>query len=179
MRAMNRALISLTLAASLSAGCQSPGDTHEELRFDRESSAEQLVRFMAMEGNWRIVGGDESQGASHNYKTIANGTVVVETAFPGQPHEMITVFHLDGPKLVMTHYCAAGNQPYMVAEHPSGDRVHFRFERASDMVHPDAPHMRDASYHFIDRDRVNTTWQYWEDGAKVSEMNIELERVPE
>ena len=177
---MNRPLRSL-LALSLFtlASCQSPGGDFEELRFDREGSAEQLVRFMALEGDWRIVGGDPSEGPTHTYRTIANGTVVVETAFPGEPHEMISVFHLDGPKLVMTHYCAAGNQPYMIAEHPSGDRVHFRFQRASDLNYPGAPHMRDASYHFIDRDRVTSSWSYWEDGKKSSDVNIDLERVPD
>jgi hypothetical protein len=147
--------------------------------YDRGNSAQQLRHFLEMEGEWRIVGGERSQGATHLYRTIANGTVAVETAFPGEPHEMITVFHLNGAKLVMTHYCAAGNQPYMVAEHPSGDRVHFRFERASDLNDPKAPHMRDASYHFIDRDRVDSTWSYWEGGEAVSEMSLELERIPD
>ncbi len=147
--------------------------------YDRGNSAQQLRHFLEMEGEWRIVGGERSQGATHLYRTIANGTVAVETAFPGEPHEMITVFHLNGAKLVMTHYCAAGNQPYMVAEHPSGDRVHFRFERASDLNDPKAPHMRDASYHFIDRDRVDSTWSYWEGGEAVSEMSLDLERIPD
>lgn len=169
----------ITLSTVLLFSCQTPGSSHKDLVYDRESSAQQLGHFLAMEGDWRIVGGDHAQGASHHYRTIANGTVVVETAFPGEAHEMITVFHLDGPNLVMTHYCAAGNQPHMVAEHPSGDRVQFRFTGASDLNNPEAPHMRDANYHFIDRDRVDSTWAYWQGGRAVSEMNIELERVPE
>ena len=169
----------ITLSTVLLYSCQGPGGAFEERAFDRIGSAQQLEYFLAMEGEWRVIGGDHSQGATHLYRTIANGTVVVETAFPGEPHEMITVFHLDGPNLVMTHYCAAGNQPYMVAEHPSGDRVRFRFERASDLNDPKAMHMRDASYHFIDRDHVNSTWSYWEGGKAVSEMNIEIERVPD
>jgi len=169
----------VALSSALLFSCEAPGSAYRELVYDREGSAQQLGHFLAMEGDWRIVGGDHAQGASHIYRTIANDTVVVETAFPGEAHEMITVFHLDGPNLVMTHYCAAGNQPYMVAEHPSGDKVHFSFAGASDLNDPKDPHMRDASYHFIDRDRVDSTWSYWEGGRAVSEMNIELERVPE
>ncbi len=176
-----RKLVATTSAALsiLLCSCQGPGHDFEDRMYDRGNSAQQLRHFLEMEGEWRIVGGERSQGATHLYRTIANGTVAVETAFPGEPHEMITVFHLNGAKLVMTHYCAAGNQPYMVAEHPSGDRVHFRFERASDLNDPKAPHMRDASYHFIDRDRVDSTWSYWEGGEAVSEMSLELERIPD
>ena len=176
-----RKLIATTSAvfSILLCSCQGPGHDFEDRMYDRASSVQQLRYFIGMEGDWRIVDGDHSQGATHLYRIIANGTVVVETAFPGEPHEMITVIHLDGPNLVMTHYCAAGNQPHMVAEHPSGDKVHFRFESASDLNDPKAPHMRDASYHFIDRDRVDSTWSYWEGGEAVSEMNIELERVPD
>jgi hypothetical protein len=149
--------------------------------YDRANSIQQFRYFLEMEGDWRVVGGAPSQGATHIYKTIANGTVVVETAFPGEPHEMITAIHLNGPNLVMTHYCATGAQLYMVAEHPSGDKVHFRFESASDLNHPNAPHMRDPSYHFIDRDRVNSIWSYWEGGKAVTGkgMKVELERVPD
>ena len=172
-------LATVTLLSTLLFSCQGPGSVFEDRVFSREGASQQFKQFLAMEGEWRIIGGDHSQGATHIYRTIANGSVVVETAFPGESSEMITVIHLDGPNLVMTHYCAARNQPYMVAEHPSGDKVHFRFERASDLNDPNAPHMRDASYHFIDRDRVNSTWSYWEGGKAVSHMNIELERVPQ
>ena len=170
---------SIALLSILLSSCQGPGEAFEDAAYDRAGSAQQLARFIQMEGEWRIVGGDHAQGATHLYRTIANGSVVVETAFPGEPHEMITVIHLNGPNLVMTHYCAAGNQPYMVAEHPSGDRVRFRFERASDLNDPKAMHMRDASYHFIDSDRVDSNWSYWEGGEQQSVMKIELERVPE
>ncbi len=36
------------------------------------------------------------------------------------PENMITMFHMDGDRLLMTHYCGAGNQPRMklVASNP-------------------------------------------------------------
>ena len=47
------------------------------------------------------------------YAVTASGSAVVETVFPGSPHEMLTVYHADGPDLVLTHYCMEGNQPRM------------------------------------------------------------------
>ena len=49
-------------------------------------------------------------------KVTAAGSAVTETIFPGQPQEMISVYHRDGADLVMTHYCALGNQPRMKAD---------------------------------------------------------------
>src|ERR1700722_13088585 len=49
-------------------------------------------------------------------KVTASGSAVTETLFPGQPMEMVSVYHKDGADLVMTHYCALGNQPRMKAD---------------------------------------------------------------
>src|SRR5215471_12586124 len=38
-------------------------------------------------------------------KVSAGGSAVQETFFPGQPMEMVSVYHLDKGDLVMTHYC--------------------------------------------------------------------------
>src|SRR5258706_3522145 len=49
-------------------------------------------------------------------KVTAGGSAVQETIFPGQPMEMMSVYHLDKGDLVMTHYCMLGNQPQMKAD---------------------------------------------------------------
>jgi hypothetical protein len=48
---------------------------------------------------------------SARYKVTGGGNVVQETLFPGTEQEMVSMYHMDGQDLVMTHYCAAGNQP--------------------------------------------------------------------
>ena len=49
-------------------------------------------------------------------KVTAGGSAVHETLMPGQPHEMVSVYTVDGPDLIMTHYCVLGNQPRMKAD---------------------------------------------------------------
>src|SRR4029079_10646896 len=46
----------------------------------------------------------------------AGGTAIQETIFPGQAMEMVSVYTVDGPDFVMTHYCMLGNQPRMKAD---------------------------------------------------------------
>ena len=49
----------------------------------------------------------------HEFRVSAAGTVVMEMMGPGTDYEMINMYHLDGDDLVLTHYCAGGNQPTM------------------------------------------------------------------
>src|SRR5262245_32491894 len=60
-------------------------------------------------------------------KLTAGGSAVHETIFPGQPHEMVSVYTVDGPDLVMTHYCMLGNQPRMKAD-PKSPANQIRWE---------------------------------------------------
>jgi hypothetical protein len=46
-------------------------------------------------------------------RVIAGGTAVRETTGTGTDQEMASIYHLDGNDLVITHYCALGNQPQM------------------------------------------------------------------
>src|SRR5262245_31372960 len=62
-------------------------------------------------------------------KVAAAGSAVLETLFPGQPHEMVSVYHRDGADLVMTHFCSLGNQPRMKAD-PKAPANQLRFQFA-------------------------------------------------
>ncbi len=80
--------------------------------YDAQSAFEALKSF---EGEWKStpVGGDTSRASTVLYETTANGSSVIKTYGPGTQYEMFSVYHMDGDDLVMTHYCALGNQPKM------------------------------------------------------------------
>src|SRR6267143_4219007 len=88
-------------------------------------------RFKALAGDW--VAAEDGEMARKGdlvarYAVTAGGSAVVETIFPGQAHEMVTVYYADGPDLVLTHYCMEGNQPRMRAKQPSGPRFDFAYD---------------------------------------------------
>ncbi len=60
-------------------------------------------------------------------KVIAGGSAIHETIFPGQPHEMISVYTVDGPELIMTHYGVLSNQPRMKSD-PKSPAGHIWFQ---------------------------------------------------
>lgn len=63
------------------------------------------------------------------YRVTAGGSVVMETMFAGQPHEMINMYRLDGDTLIATHYCSGQNQPVLKlnAAKSTADRLVFDF----------------------------------------------------
>jgi len=166
--------MTLMITAMTLGGCQGPSPATGS---DGSQTQGQFARFRDLHGDWRATESNPTQAVTHTYRTIANGSVVVETAFAGTPHEMITVIHPDGPDLVLTHYCAAGNQPQMVAMPTAGNEIPFSFVRAGNLTDPGADHMRDVTFTFVDDDRISTRWSFWSGGEKTNEMVIELVRV--
>ena len=61
------------------------------------------------------------------YRLISGDSALVEEWGPGTPHETETVFYPDHADLLLTHYCAQGNQPRLRAAEISSNAVVFRF----------------------------------------------------
>jgi hypothetical protein len=69
------------------------------------------------------------------------------------PDDPITMFHLDGERLILTHYCDAGNQPRMAATISSdGKTIVFDFLEATNLLSSQAGHMQRVTFNFIDAD---------------------------
>src|ERR1051325_9626202 len=74
-----------------------------------------LEKMKKLAGTWLLADkdGKPTDQIASIIKVTAGGSAVHETLFPGQPHEMISVYMIDGPDVIMTHYCVLGNQPRM------------------------------------------------------------------
>ena len=67
-----------------------------------------------------------------SYALISNGSALVERWGEGSAHETATVFHRDHVDVLLTHYCAQGNQPRLRAAEVHGGTVVFRFADVTD-----------------------------------------------
>ncbi len=142
-------------------------------------AAAQLEKLKALAGTWTgkaAHGGSPGEDTSVTWRVTAAGSAVVETIAPGTPHEMVTVYHLDGDKLMLTHYCAAGNQPTMRAR-PSKDAssIAFDFVRGSNMK-PGDMHMHAARIALVGEDRIETEWTTWSGGKAADTAKFALTR---
>ena len=112
------------------------------------------------------------------YKTIANGTSVVATYLEGTPAEMVSVYHQDGPNiLIHTHYCAAGNQPVMHFE--GSDKagvIKFLFTKGMNMNVEEDGHVHNSTIRFVDENTISTTSELWNGGKKTSTRYATLKR---
>ncbi len=139
--------------------------------------AEQFELLKSLEGTWESFGG-EAQGVQVVYKVTAAGSAVHETIFGGTPHEMVTVYHMNGDALEMTHYCAMGNQPHMVAQPAtSADSVAFVCVGASNISSEDAPHMHAGRLTLTGADTLESAWDTTENGEVKTSVSFQLRRA--
>jgi hypothetical protein len=112
------------------------------------------------------------------YKVTAAGSVVHETLFPGAPHEMVTVYHLDRGSLVLTHYCAAGNQPLMKADPNSPpNRIDFKFAGGTNLDPAKDMHMHEGSITFVDDDHIEWKWIGYQNGKPSADHQMATKLV--
>jgi hypothetical protein len=139
-----------------------------------------FARLKGLAGTWNGKSPAEHgdvEGTTHVFRVSANGTVVMETMFPGTDHEMINMYHLDGDTLMLTHYCAAGNQPRMrLAAESTGDELIFEFAGGTNLDPEKDAYIHDARFVF-DGDTLESNWVSWNGGQEEHTMVFTLRRA--
>ena len=135
------------------------------------------ARLKALAGEWKS---DNDNGQERlSYRVIAGGTAVVERDTAGQRPEMLTVYHLDGGRLLLTHYCMAGNQPRMQAQRfdPETGELEFQFLDATNLANSGAGHMHAVRLRFVDNEHLDSVWQFYENGRPKMTETARFTRV--
>jgi len=147
----NRIAVSLVvLLASLAAHAQS-------------GTQQSFDSIKALAGSWE--GKTQmSDPVQVSFRLTAGGSAVMSeivSRMDGKPQDMITMFNIDGDRLLLTHYCEAGNQPRMKASASAdGKTLTFDFIDATNLSSPDAPHMRRVVFSFIDGNHHTEEWHF-------------------
>jgi hypothetical protein len=98
------AISSLFLAATVSAGVARRAAADTEV-----DAGKAFSRLKALVGDWDV---ESSNSKAHSrFELIAGGSALLEHFAERDGQEMLTAYHLDGSRLVLAHYCIAGNQP--------------------------------------------------------------------
>lgn len=93
-----------------------------------------------------------------------------------RPDDPITMLYLDGDRLLLTHYCDAGNRPRMVGKmSPDGKTVEFDFLDVSGSTQ--YGHMHRAVFTFLDANHHTEDWTYMNPGDKPVHAHIDLQRA--
>ncbi len=124
----------------------------------------------ALEGTWE---GKNSRGQALkvSFRSTAGGSAVLSEIHGMGAENMISMFHMDGDRLLMTHYCGAGNQPRMQATlAPDGKSIAFDFVDATNLSSPEAGHMNHVVFTMADASHHNEEWIFVDHGKEMKEL---------
>jgi hypothetical protein len=69
----------------------------------------------------------------------------------------------------MTHYCAEGNQPRLLARSVDAATLAFRYDSVSNLTAPDTAFMGELTLVEVDPDTLRMEWKSLRNGAVLSE----------
>jgi hypothetical protein len=112
------------------------------------------------------------------YKLTGANSALIETQFPGMPHEMVSVYHLDGKDLRMTHYCAARNQPRLKLDRAksSSDELIFVFDGGSNLDPEKDMHIHGLRITFQKDGHVKSDWEAYVGGKSAGITSFSMTR---
>jgi len=148
MKRIASCLVLLLIASYTAAAADTPASHFDQLK--------------KLAGTWEGKTAD-GKPVSITLQVVSDGSALMEI----DPVEnMVTMFHLDNDRLLMTHYCSAHNQPRMQAEvSPDGKRFTFNFLDATNLAKPDAGHMHRMILTIEDANHMTQQW-FFLDGSK-------------
>ena len=137
----------------------------EKVVFDAATAFEFLK---SLTGNWEQSGGEHDHGSkSHtiSYRPTAAGSAVMETIFEGDPMEMISMYHMNGDELLLTHYCALQNAPVLKFEKSDKPgEIKFVFQGGTNFDPTTDMHMHEGVYRIKDANTIEAAFVGWSDG---------------
>ena len=125
-------------------------------------------QLKALEGNWE---GKNAQGMplKVSFRMTADGSALMSEIQGHGQENMVTMFHMDGDRVLATHYCSAGNQPRMKAITSDGKSVTFDFVDGTNLT-PGAGHMQRLTLTQADADHHTEEWIFQAPGKEMREV---------
>ena len=137
-----------------------------------DSLAQQAFNELAtLVGEWE---GRYSNGRSHqvSFALTANDSVIVETWSMSPTRRSLTLYALDGERLIATHYCPQGNQPRLVLTGQDANHdYHFAFLDGTSLQDPQGSHQHALQIHIDSAQAFSRSESY------VSNAQLELREV--
>ncbi|PPR67080.1 MAG: Glutamine transport ATP-binding protein GlnQ [Alphaproteobacteria bacterium MarineAlpha3_Bin1] len=87
------------------------------------------------------------------------------------------VIFMDEDRLLMTHYCAARNQPHLIARKITDDSVHFFTDHVTNHADPNNLYMGEAQWVFTDENHLKSRWWSFQNSEMGEPLTFNMTRV--
>ena len=165
------------------------GQTHEGKQSVAATAAKteaqtSFEKLKTLEGSWQGAMAIDPPSKEFDGKTVQltlratsmGNALMHEMRVSGRPDDPITMLYLDGDRLLLTHYCDAGNRPRMVARtSQDGKTVEFDFLDIAGGT--EYGHMHHAAFTVIDANHHIEEWTFMEPGDKPVKVRFNLQRA--
>lgn len=136
-------------------------------------------RVKSLAGEWKT---EPKEGGHHEgkvvYRVTSNGFTVMQTQFPGSDHEMVSMYHVDGDNLLLTHYCAVGNQPRLKLDKKAStpNELKFVFDGGTNLNADKDMHIHGLRTVIKDKGHVEEEWDAYQEGKKIATEKFTMSR---
>ena len=138
--------------------------------FAQSGAQRSFDQLKSLTGSWQ---GKNSMGqpVQVSYRMTAGGSALM-SEIVGHGETMISMINFDGPnRLLLTHYCAVGNQPRMQASaSPDGKTITFNFLDATNLDSPQSGHMDHVVIAMLGPDHHTEEWNFIDHGKEIKEF---------
>jgi len=122
-----------------------------------------------LQGDW------SGQAMGHEvqvtFRVTSGGSAIMSEIHGSE--DMVTMFHMDGERLMMTHYCGAGNQPRMIGTPSSdGKTITFNFLDATNLLSSQPGHMQRLTVNILDANHHIETWEFQGSDGKTEQHEM-------
>ncbi len=151
----------------------------EPMKMKSKTFSSEFNKMKSLAGTWKgMMGqGDKQMPITISYKVASAGSSIVETSFPGQPQEMVSVYTDIKGKVNMTHYCAFQNQPTLRLNGSTKNTMDFEYISGANMDVKKDAHMHNLTLKFKDKNTIEQHWTQFKDGKSAGQNVIVLSRV--
>lgn len=108
--------------------------------------------------------------------TSMGNAIMHEMKIEGRQDDPITMLYLDDARLMLTHYCDAGNRPRMVAK-TSADGKTVEFDFLDVVGGTQYGHMHHAVFTFVDPNHHIEDWTFMMPGDKAVQAHLDLKKA--
>ncbi len=115
-------------------------------------------QLKSLVGSWEYPMPD-GHSVNASYQLVSGGSCLMETLDAPDGSNMITMYHMDGRRLMLDHYCTLNNVPHMKGTLSAGGKtLEFAFVSGANMAGPGDPHMHSLKVGFQDADHFTQEW---------------------